>query len=59
MIDRFHKNKIPILSCLDSMKYKHDLSTKDWLVMEQSIKVLQTFDHVTKIISAEESVTIC
>ena len=58
MINRFHKNKIPILSCLDSMKYKHDLSTKDWLVMEQSVKVLQTFDHVTKVISAEKSVTI-
>ncbi|XP_041786896.1 zinc finger BED domain-containing protein 4-like [Anopheles merus] len=58
MINRFHKNKIPILSCLDSMKYKHDLSTKDWLVMEQTVKVLQTFDHVTKVISAEKSVTI-
>ena len=58
MIERFHKTKIPILSCLDNMKYKKDLSTIDWFSMEQCVKVLQTFHQFTKVISSGKSIPL-
>ena len=36
MMNRFIKNKIPILSCVDSLKMKTHLSPTDWVIIEQS-----------------------
>uniref|UniRef100_A0A4Y0BIY4 BED-type domain-containing protein n=1 Tax=Anopheles funestus TaxID=62324 RepID=A0A4Y0BIY4_ANOFN len=58
MIERFHKNKIPILLCLDALKVNNNVSDNDWTIMEQSIEVLLNFDHATKVLSAEKSVPL-
>uniref|UniRef100_A0A182PWX0 BED-type domain-containing protein n=1 Tax=Anopheles epiroticus TaxID=199890 RepID=A0A182PWX0_9DIPT len=58
MLERFLKNKIPIVSCLASIKFKHNLSDIDWTTIEQAISVLQFFDLATKEIMGEKTVTI-
>ncbi|XP_049290608.1 zinc finger BED domain-containing protein 4-like [Anopheles funestus] len=58
MIERFYKNKIPILTSLDAMGVKHNLSNNDWTIMEESIKVLANYDHATKVMLAEKSPTL-
>nr|XP_049461197.1 E3 SUMO-protein ligase ZBED1-like [Anopheles coluzzii] len=58
MLERFYKNKIPLLSCLDTIKVKTSLQNKDWIVIEQAIKILQNFDYATKIASSEKTVTL-
>ncbi|XP_052903440.1 zinc finger BED domain-containing protein 4-like [Anopheles moucheti] len=55
MIERFHKNKTPILTCLDIMNVKNNLTNNDWTIMEQSMQVLSNFDHATKVLLAEKS----
>lgn len=34
MLDRFLKNKIPLVSCLASLKFQSKLTDKDWLIIE-------------------------
>uniref|UniRef100_A0A182W3Q6 BED-type domain-containing protein n=1 Tax=Anopheles minimus TaxID=112268 RepID=A0A182W3Q6_9DIPT len=58
MIERFHKNKIPILTSLDAMNLKHNLTYNDWTIMEQTIKVLTNFDEATKVMLAGKSSTL-
>uniref|UniRef100_A0A182S162 BED-type domain-containing protein n=1 Tax=Anopheles funestus TaxID=62324 RepID=A0A182S162_ANOFN len=58
MMDRFYKNKIPILSCIDRLKVKTKMQNSDWLIIEQSLTALKYFASATKLISAEKQTTL-
>ncbi|XP_049300483.1 E3 SUMO-protein ligase ZBED1-like [Anopheles funestus] len=58
MLERFLKNKIPLVSCLASLKFQSSLRDNDWLMMEQAISVLQFFDLATKEVMSERSVSL-
>uniref|UniRef100_A0A182YFM1 Uncharacterized protein n=1 Tax=Anopheles stephensi TaxID=30069 RepID=A0A182YFM1_ANOST len=57
MMDRFLRNKDPILACLDGA-VEHNLQFNDWIILEQSVKVLVNFDHATKVLTTDKSVTL-
>uniref|UniRef100_A0A182T4D6 HAT C-terminal dimerisation domain-containing protein n=1 Tax=Anopheles maculatus TaxID=74869 RepID=A0A182T4D6_9DIPT len=56
MMDRFHKNKYPILACLE--RVEHNVQFNDWSIVEQSMKVLLNFDHATKVLTTDKFVAL-
>uniref|UniRef100_A0A182HQT3 DUF659 domain-containing protein n=1 Tax=Anopheles arabiensis TaxID=7173 RepID=A0A182HQT3_ANOAR len=42
----------------NTIKMKTSLQNKDWIVIEQAIKILQNFDYATKIASSDKTVTL-
>uniref|UniRef100_A0A182PAM3 BED-type domain-containing protein n=1 Tax=Anopheles epiroticus TaxID=199890 RepID=A0A182PAM3_9DIPT len=57
MLGRFLRSKEPILFCLPYVNVTSKLESKDWLVIEQVIKVLQLLDAATADVLAENAVT--
>ncbi|XP_040151483.1 E3 SUMO-protein ligase ZBED1-like [Anopheles arabiensis] len=58
MLDRIKQNRIPLASCIATLKIKSKLDEDDWCIIEQATKILKLFNTVTVEIMAEKTVTI-
>uniref|UniRef100_A0A182K8L0 HAT C-terminal dimerisation domain-containing protein n=1 Tax=Anopheles christyi TaxID=43041 RepID=A0A182K8L0_9DIPT len=58
MLDRFMICKEAILHCLVEVNVTSNLEGKDWLIIEQSLKVLQVLDAAVNEVMAEKVVTV-
>ncbi|XP_049300633.1 E3 SUMO-protein ligase ZBED1-like [Anopheles funestus] len=58
MLDRFKQNRIPLASCIATLKISCKLEEEDWLIIEQATKILKLFNTVTIEIMAEKTISI-
>ncbi|XP_035906547.1 zinc finger BED domain-containing protein 1-like isoform X1 [Anopheles stephensi] len=58
MLDRFLKNKCPLIACTDRLKIRMDMAGSDWTEVEQALVALKYFASATKLLSAEPHTTL-
>uniref|UniRef100_A0A182N889 BED-type domain-containing protein n=1 Tax=Anopheles dirus TaxID=7168 RepID=A0A182N889_9DIPT len=58
MLNRFSKNKMSLLTCFDTLEIETSLQSQDWILIEQSLRVLMLFNAASEIISDASHLTI-
>uniref|UniRef100_A0A182W808 HAT C-terminal dimerisation domain-containing protein n=1 Tax=Anopheles minimus TaxID=112268 RepID=A0A182W808_9DIPT len=58
MLERFHLNQEPIISCLAILGISSGLEESDWIIMKEASTILKNFDLITKEMSAEKTITL-